>query len=185
MSKLIVQITGQPGAGKSEASAHLRDNLGFTQVTVSSLIREYARSRNISLQERKDFLSAHASMLEELGKLSVVNAILDVPSDFIAVDGIRVPAHVKPLHNYGPVIALHCPQNIRFDRTLARKGPLDRNRLEDFVAEEEWESEQTDDYVQNTVTVMDMADYHIDSSRPFTDVIGDINQIVLPLLNKV
>ena len=180
--KTVLQITGEPNAGKSELCKWLEKEKGFTPVLVSDLIRDYARPRGIELRERRDFIDAHTRMLSELGKFAISEAILNTPSSRISVDGIRVPAHVERLRQYGLVIALRCPPEIRFQRSLERRSPLDKTTYEEFIADEMEEARNEDPYVQSTLTVMDSADYNVDSSRPFNEVVQEVDKIIAPYI---
>ncbi len=180
--RLVLQITGQPGAGKTEACRYLTENYGFTSILVSDLIREYANPRGIILRERADYKFAHSELLRELGQQAISEAVLNTPTDLVCVDGIRVPAHAERLHWYGKIIALHCPPVIRFERANQRKGELDKASYEDFLGDEELESRNPDEFVQGTLTVMEMADYDIDSSQPLPQVLDKLDAFIIPLL---
>ncbi len=181
--RVILQITGQPGAGKTEVCNHLVSAHGFTSILVSDLIREYAKPRGIELKERLDFNLAHARLLSELGQYAIPDKIVGTPSDLVCVDGMRVPAHAEKLRSYGStIIALHCPSDVRFERARQRRAELDKSVYEDFLRDEELEYRNPDPFVQSTLTVMEMADYHIDSSQSVPQVLLAIDRIVLPLI---
>ncbi len=181
-ARTILQVTGQPGAGKTEVCKYLVEEYGFATVLVSDLIRAYAKPRGISLSKRLDYKLAHTQLLAELGQFAISDAIIETPSDLVCVDGIRVPAHAERLRSYGSkIVALHCPPQIRFERAIQRKSALDKTSYEDFLSDEELELRNADPYVQGTLTVMEMADYHIDSSRPLTQVQQSVDAIVAQL----
>ena len=180
--RIVLQITGEPGAGKTAACAHLVKNFGFTSILVSDLIREYSKPRGIALRERSDYKFAHSELLRELGQQAISEAVLNTPAELVCVDGIRVPAHAERLHRYGKIIALHCPPAIRFERASQRKGQLDKASYQDFLLDEELESRNPDPFVQGTLTVMEMADYNIDSSQALPQVLDTLDTIVVPLL---
>lgn len=174
-----MQITGEPGAGKTELSQYLVAKHGFTSVLVSDLIRAYAQPRQLVLRDRSDYKHAHTQLLSELGPFAICDMILGTASDLICVDGIRVPAHVKKLQSDGSkVIALHCPPQIRFARASQRQGELDKANYQDFLYDESLEARNPDPFVQSTLTVMEMADYHVDSSRPLTEVLKEVDRLL-------
>lgn len=185
MAKIIILLIGQPGSGKSEASRHLSKTYDFTSVLISDLIREYASTKHIILHERKDYVEAHTQLLKEHGQYVITKKILDSPSGLICVDGIRVPAHVIRLKEYGAVpIALECPPELRFSRTLTRNSGLDKTDYTDFLSDETLESRNTDPFVQNTVSAMKLADYHLDSSKSLLTVLEDMDSIIDLLLSR-
>lgn len=181
-ARTILQVTGEPGAGKTEVCKHLVEEHGFAAVLVSDLIRAYAKPRGIPLRERLDYKFAHTQLLAELGQFAIPDEILETSSDLVCVDGMRVPAHVERLRSYGSkIIALHCPLQIRFQRAIGRSSGLDKTSYEEFLFDEELESRNSDPFVQGTLTVMEMADYHIDSSQALPQVLQSIDGIVAQL----
>ncbi len=123
-------------------------------------------------------------MLTELGRFAVTNAILEVPSDRICVDGIRVPGHARPLQEYGIIVAIDCPQDIRYTRAIQRARGLDRLTFDEFLEDEAREARSEDPFSASTLTVMEMADYRIDGSRPLDVVKKDFDPIVAEILER-
>ncbi|HMS49916.1 MAG TPA: AAA family ATPase [Candidatus Saccharibacteria bacterium] len=181
--KLILQVVGNPGAGKSEVCKHLADTYGFETILVSDLIRSYAARRRLPLHDRNDYKIAHTHMRHELGDDFVPETILATDSKRIAVDGIRVPRHVQTLRQHGSLtIALWCPVQIRYLRTLDRDQGLDKTDFEAFQADERAEYQNDDPFVQSTLEVMQGADYHIDAAGELAVVLGKVDARVAPLL---
>jgi dephospho-CoA kinase len=182
--RTILQITGQPGAGKSDVSRHLVKEHEFTRVLVSDIIRAYAIPRGLPTKERFDFRNAHTKMLAELGEHIIVQTIMDTPSDRIAVDGIRVPAHSENLRAVGSkIIAIHCPSGIRYARVVGRQGVFDQTSYEEFLHDEALESRNPDPFIQSTLTVMESADFAIDGSQPHRIVNRNVDAIVAQVLD--
>lgn len=180
MSRFIAQIVGQPGAGKTEACQHLYDFHGLRPILVSDLIREYADIREMALRSREDYSAAHRQMLRELGKYAITETIISKPFERISVDGIRVPAHVERLRQHGPVIALHCPPEVRYERILARGRELDQPSYTDFLKAEGQQNRSPDPFEISTLTAMEGADYHVDSSQPLDRVKIELSNIIEP-----
>lgn len=185
VDKLILQMTGQPGSGKSESCRFLSEQYAFETVVVSDLIRDYATQRGLELARRKDYKPAHAQMIAELGEYAIVDSIVSSPSDLICVDGIRVPAHsIKLRNNFdSKIFALHCPSGVRFVRNQVRNRATEEGlSYAEFLAEERQENRSNDPFVQVTLTVMEMADFNIDSSGTKEEMLRDIATCVEPLL---
>lgn len=181
--KLILQVVGNPGAGKSEVCKHLADTYDFETILISDLIRNYAARRRLPLHDRNDYKIAHTHMRHELGDDFIPETILATDSKRIAVDGIRVPRHVETLRQHGALtIALWCPIQIRYLRTLNRDQGLDKSDFEAFQADERAEYENTDPLVQSTLTVMNGADHHINAAADIAVVLDKIDQVITPLL---
>ena len=128
--RIIIQITGEAGAGKTDVCSHLAEEYDFGVVLVSDIIRSFARSRNLVLGPRADYLDAHRQMKEELGVDIVATAILAEPNSRLCVDRIRVKNDVERLRRASggtsKVIALHCPPEQRFARAVIRNSGMDR-----------------------------------------------------------
>lgn len=181
--RLILQVVGSPGAGKGEVCRHLSDAYGFETVLISDLIRSYAAQRRLPLHDRNDYKIAHTHMRYELGDDFIPKTILATDSKRVAVDGIRVPRHVDTLRQHGALtIALWCPIEVRYLRTLDRDRGLDKTDFEAFQADEAAEYQNDDPLVQSTRVVMQEADYHVDSSKELAVVLGKVDEIVAPLL---
>ena len=180
--KLIVQITGEAGAGKSASADYLAETYGFRKVVVSDMIRAFAIPRGLPLSERSDYKHAHTELIRQLGKHAIPDEIIGLPASLVCVDGIRVPAHAARMRGFGPIVSLECPPRLRFERALSRTGTLDKPVFEDFVRDDIEESRSDDPYVQSTHTVMEMADYRVDSSVPFDAVAQELDEIIRPHL---
>jgi dephospho-CoA kinase len=180
--KTIVEFVGQPGSGKSELCRHLEAR-GFATILYSDLIREYALPRDIELKSRRDYSNVRGQMLRELGHSAFIDPVINAPSQLVNVDGVRTLNLMEHLQRHGAVpIALHCPLETRYERAVLRGRELDKPSLEAFAQDEaeEYYGETRDDAA--TVSCMEAADYHIDSSRPLAEVKYDVDRIVLPLL---
>ena len=181
MRRVIAQIIGQPGSGKSEVTHHAAQR-GFQPVKVSGLIEEYALPRGIALDTRQDYLAALQQMRRELGKTVLSRTITCMLEPRIWVDGLRGPGDVAIVRRQGPVIALDCPPEIRYERIAPRNRTLDRVTFEQFVEDELRESENSDPFAPATAAVIRSADYQIDASQPLVQVLEEVDAIIEPYL---
>src|SRR5580658_6513506 len=107
-NKIIVQILGLPGSGKSEA-CHYLNKYGFSTILISDLIRKFAAQHNIELIDRKDYSRTRDLMLKTLGSDTITKTVLNAPSRLVCVDGIRVPRLMHDLSRHGAIsIAFYC-----------------------------------------------------------------------------
>jgi dephospho-CoA kinase len=185
MNRTVLQITGEARAGKSEVCRYLNEAYDFTTILVSDIIRKFAREHDIVLGRRPDYLLAHNKMKEAWGTGIVADTILGNPAERIVVDGIRVPNDSMRLREAvgSKVLALHCPVEVRYQRALALSTAIDPPSFEAFVEDDLTDAYNPDMELQNTDYMMQHADYHLDTDRPFADVLRDVDGIVLPLLN--
>lgn len=185
--RTILQIVGEAGAGKSESCAYLAEEYGFTVVLVSDIIRKFARTQDIPLTRRQDYLDVHAAMKRQQGVDIVARTILQNPASRLCVDGIRVQNDVERLrHTPGvtsEVVALECPPAVRFERAKQRGATLDHLTFKEFLADDLSDAYNADPEQQNTHAVMTAADHRIDALQPFTVVQQALDRIVAPLLH--
>lgn len=184
--RVIVQVTGEANAGKSELCSYFEEQYGFSVVLISEIIRTFADERDIQLTAREDYLAAHKQMKTEQGNDVIAKTVLDNPSDRLCVDGIRVINDAVRLRNTQAaasiIVALHCPPEIRHERSLARGSTLDRSSFEKFLEDDKRDAYSSDLEGPNTFAVMGAADYHIDSSVPREQVQQAADKILLPIL---
>jgi dephospho-CoA kinase len=146
--KLIICLTGMPGAGKSTVAASLKEK-GFSVIAMGDIIREEARQRqldpsdtnlgNLMLKLRKDLgpgAIAHLILRkierEELGATGMDN---------IVIDGIRGIAEVDILKRVGCVklLAIHASTNMRFTHLKERARSDDPSVVQDFMSRDQRE----------------------------------------------
>ena len=128
MSKLIVCLTGMPGAGKSTIANGLQEK-GYKIINMGNEVRAEAKRRNLEptgqnlgklmleLRE-KNGPSAVAKLIEPL--------ITNSQSDVIVIDGIRSNAEIEFLKQIGTVkiLSIHASIDTRFDY-LTKRGRTD------------------------------------------------------------
>ena len=128
VSKLIICLTGMPGAGKTTIAEGLKSK-GFDKITMGDAVRLEATRRKIEptgpnlgkimieLRERNG-----PGAVAEL----IVNDIKNSKSDVILVDGVRSLAEVEILKKIGTVkiLAIHASGDTRY-RFLTGRGRSD------------------------------------------------------------
>jgi dephospho-CoA kinase len=184
--RLIVQITGEAGSGKSDACAYLAQKHDFSVVQISDLIRSYAAQRGLELSTRSDYRLANLQMKSELGNDILVTQTLQTDANRLCVGGLRVVNDVQRLRTAvgvaSLVVALDCPPEVRFERTILRGPGLDKRTYDEFLEDDRQDAISAVPELPNLQAVMKMADYHIDASLPQAQVFEAIDDIVAPLL---
>ena len=127
--RLIVCLTGMPGAGKSTVASFLKQK-GFTMVTMGDAVREEARMQGL---EPTDAVLGKLmlNLRRDLGPGAVARLILkklerDGSDGNIVIDGIRSIPEVEVLRSVGQVrlLAIHASMDTRF-RHLKERGRSD------------------------------------------------------------
>ena len=131
MSKrLIVCITGMPGAGKSTVALFLKEK-GFAVVTMGDAVREEAKRLGLEPTDI-NLGKLMLKLRQDLGPGAVGHIVLqklarDVDSSSnVVIDGIRSISEVEILKNVGHVklLAIHASQGTRF-KHLRERGRAD------------------------------------------------------------
>lgn len=126
MSKrLIVCLTGMPGAGKSTVASFLKEK-GFAMVTMGDAVREEATKQGLESTDA-NLGELMLKLRQDLGQGAVAHLVLrklqrDGNSGNVVVDGIRSIPEVEALKEAGHVklLAIHASQDTRFKHLLDR-----------------------------------------------------------------
>ncbi len=137
VSKLIVCLTGMPGAGKTTIADALRSK-GFDKITMGDAVRAEATRRKME-PTGENLGKLMIELREKNGPGAVAelikNEILQSKSNVILVDGVRSLAEVNVLKKIGTVkvLAIHASGDRRYTFLTERgrsDAPSDR---EDFT----------------------------------------------------
>lgn len=137
MAKLIVCLTGMPGAGKSTIADALKSK-GFDKITMGDAVREEAIRRKIELTGT-NLGKLMLELREKNGPGAVAELIKDQiensKSNVILIDGVRSIAEVDVLKKFGTVkiLAVHASGDTRFGYLTNRKRTDDPENREEFV----------------------------------------------------
>src|SRR5579863_9117382 len=137
VEKLIVCLTGMPGAGKTTIAEGLKSK-GFDKITMGDAVRAEATRRKIE-PTGSNLGKLMIELREKNGPGAVAELIVDdiknSKSDVVLVDGVRSLAEVNVLKKIGTVkvLAIHASGDIRYKFLTERSrsdAPSDR---EDFT----------------------------------------------------
>ena len=138
--KLIVCITGMPGAGKSTIAESLRKK-GFYVIAMGDVIREEARQRNLDPTDN-NLGKLMLKLRDDLGPGAIAHLILrkinredNSTVRNIVIDGIRGIAEVEILKRVGCVklLAIHASTDKRFTHLKQRARSDDPSAVEEFA----------------------------------------------------
>lgn len=184
--KTIIQLAGQPCAGKTEIAGYLRDVHDFETFNPGEKIRQFAEETGMQLQDRGDYKVAHTMMMRERGRDVIPDEVLPMAVERVCVDGMRVPVFARRIRHaaggISRIIAAHCPVDVRFERFREMTGHRQLPDFELFLRDEEREYRSRVPYQAATLTVMEEADLHIDTNRPMADIQENLDGMIVPLL---
>ena len=170
---MIIGLTGPMASGKTTIIEALK-KLGYKVVTLSDMVREEARKRDIE-EERENLMAVGQSLREEFGAgILAVRALQKIgEEDMWVVDGIRNPAEVKELrkHPNFVLIANTAPEQAIIDRIFFRKrsdDTLDEEAIRKKLRREMGEGEPPDG--QQLGKCIEMADYVFENVMAFEEV---------------
>ncbi len=128
----LVGLTGPIASGKGVLGDYLVDELGWNYISLSGLVREEARRRNIA-EERENLINIGNSLRAErgpgvLGELAY-EKMLAKEYQNVVVDGIRNPGEIHVLRNQSNykvlIIGVNAEAEIRYKRALERARDSD------------------------------------------------------------
>jgi dephospho-CoA kinase len=128
--RLLICITGMPGAGKSTVATLLKD-YGFSLITMGDVVREQAKLHNLQMNDA-NLGNLMLKLRKDLGPAAVARLILkkikqdsDLKRD-IVIDGIRSIDEVKVLKSVGSVklLAIHASAETRYNH-IKQRGRAD------------------------------------------------------------
>ena len=137
MAKIIVCLTGMPGAGKSTIADALKSK-GFDKITMGDAVRAEAVLRKIE-PSSANLGKLMLELREKRGPGAVAELIKDQiansKSNVILIDGVRSIAEVDVLKKFGTVkiLAVHASGDKRFGFLTNRKRADDPENREEFV----------------------------------------------------
>ena len=128
--RLMICITGMPGAGKSTVATLLR-NYGFSVITMGDAVREEAKLHNLEMTDA-NLGNLMLELRKDLGPAAIAYLILKKihrESNFkgdIVIDGLRCLDEVKVLKTMGCVklLAIHASAETRYNH-IKQRGRAD------------------------------------------------------------
>ena len=137
MAKLIVCLTGMPGAGKSTIADGIKSK-GFEKITMGDAVRAEAARRKIE-PTGANLGKLMLELREKNGPGAVAELIKDQiassKSDAIIIDGVRSIAEVEVLKKFGTVkiLSIHASTDTRFKFLSDRQRSDAPENREDFA----------------------------------------------------
>ncbi|MBN4046201.1 AAA family ATPase [Nitrosarchaeum koreense] len=158
MTKLIVCLTGMPGAGKSTIAEGL-ESKGYDIVNMGNAVRAEAKKRNLE-STRENLGKLMLELREQNGPGAIAELIKSEiessSSNVILVDGIRSNDEIQVLKKFGNVklLAIHASTGTRFD-FLQKRGRSDDPKTQEHF--EERDNRELGVGISNSIALSDYA----------------------------
>jgi len=136
--KIVIGLTGMPGAGKSTVNKIFGD-LGYPTIVMGDFVRAEAKKRGLKVT-RENLAMLMVQMRQRGGEAALakcsVPAVKQLDSPLVLVDGIRNTAEVDEFRRHFSdfrLVVINSPPEFRFKRLLRRYRNDDPASWESFV----------------------------------------------------
>lgn len=184
MSKLIMALSGPPGAGKSTYAKYLSENYGFCAIEGSDCLRRAAASLGRVLHTAADYESVARQQQLIVSESWIADQVMAQGGNRPLHVGLRTRQDFERIHQAGGfVVALTCPPEVCHAR-INEVAPSRFPTLESYLTQITLET-SSDGYGSDTHWVIDHADCRIDTARPMEEVRIDLDRIVAELAGRL
>ncbi len=166
LAKLIVCLTGMPGAGKSTIADGLKSK-GYGIINMGNAVREEARNQNLE-STRENLGKLMLELREKNGPGAIAELVKpkieSSPSNVILIDGVRSNDEIQVLKKFGNVklLAIHASTDTRFD-FLQKRGRSDDPQTKEHF--EERDNRELGVGISNSIALSDYAISNINLSK--------------------
>ncbi|MDH3795178.1 MAG: AAA family ATPase [Nitrosopumilus sp.] len=158
MTKLIVCLTGMPGAGKSTIAEGLKPK-GYEIINMGNAVREEAKKRNLE-STRENLGKLMLELREKNGSGAIAELVKpqieSSTADVILIDGVRSNDEIQVLKKFGTVklLAVHASTDTRFD-FLQKRGRSDDPQTKEHF--DERDNRELGVGISNSIALSDYA----------------------------
>lgn len=185
MHKIVIDVVGLGGSGKSKVCEYICDTYGFELYRPSDVLRAYASSHGIRLATRQDYIDIHHRLIED-DPIAIIRPVLESTAQRICLDGMRAPLPYLELRDRlgAKLIYLDCPAEERLRRIQhdpSRSGHRVDTDPAAMLANEAPDMANPNRHLPNMAEMRELADYVVDGSQPLEDVKTAVAQIIVSL----
>jgi len=158
LTKLLVCLTGMPGAGKSTIAEGLKSK-GYEIINLGNAVRDEAKKRNLD-PTRENLGKLMLELREKNGPGAIAELvqikIKSSTANVMLIDGIRSNDEIQVLKKFGTVklLAIHASTDTRFD-FLQKRGRSDDPQTKEHF--EERDNRELGVGVSNSIALSDFA----------------------------
>lgn len=182
---MIIGVVGYYGCGK-DTVAEILENYGFVHISLSDMIREELKKKNIEIT-RENLIKEGNRLREEYGPSVLADRAIEKIKQFekegytdFVITSIRNPYEVNSLKKRDDFVLIYIEAlpEIRFARVVSRHRENDPKTFEEFVTLEEKEKHNTDPTKQSISDCVKMADYTIKNNGSLNDLRVKIKKLL-------
>ena len=176
----VFGITGTNGSGKGTVVEFLKQK-GFKHYSASELILEEIVKLGLP-QNRDSMIMVGNKLRSEFGAGYIAEELIKRAKndgEKAIIESIRTVGEIDNLKKAGGILlAVDANQKIRFERAIKRGSVKDNITWEQFVEQENIESESNDPNKQNLIACRNLADYVINNDGTLTDLENQVNNFI-------
>lgn len=176
-----IGLTGPNASGKGEVAAYLEQAHGYHCRSLSDVIRKEARRRG---QEpvRGVLIPLGNELRAKHGPGALAELILPDLDPPALIDSIRNPVEVEILRGLQGfvLLAVAAPEEVRFERSLARARPGDPQTRAEY-REREAQENSTDPAAQQLTATAELADAVVVNDAGLDDLAGKLDALLSEL----
>ena len=158
LNKLLVCLTGMPGAGKSTIAEGLKSE-GYEIINLGNAVRNEAKKRNLDAS-RENLGKLMLELREKNGPGAIAELvetqIQSSNSNVLLIDGVRSNAEIEVLRKFGTVklLAIHASTDTRFN-FLQKRGRSDDPQTKEHFNERD--NRELGVGISNSIALSDFA----------------------------
>lgn len=178
---MIIGLTGTFGAGKGAVAAYLTDEKGFRHISARAFITEEIKRRGLPIT--RESMTEVANSLRATGGPTylyeqLVGTAKELGGD-VVVESIRAVAEVQYTKEHGGVvIGVDANPQLRYERMTARGTETDSVTYEEWIWQQEQESNTEDPTKQNIPGALKAADYIIENNGTLQELHAQVDSVL-------
>ncbi len=179
---MLIYVTGTIGAGKGEVVEYLKKKYGMKHYSFRQYYTDELKRRNQPV-DRPHMIDLADSLRQTYGNDYVVGELTGEArhgkSDAV-IESIRNLGEVAYLKAQGDAVllAVDAPKEIRFKRINDRGSALDDRTMEQFLADDERENVNADEWRTNILACIKQADFVYNNVGSIEDLHAWIDKIM-------
>jgi len=178
---MIVGITGSFGAGKGAVVSYLVSQKKFTHYSASGFLTEEIRRRKLFVDRNAMILIAN-ELRARYGPAYIIESLYErakLVGGNVVIEALRAKAEVTKIKELGGVvIGVDADTHVRYSRTSARGSEKDHVSYEEWLQQEQQESNPDDPAKQDIFGALKESDFIIVNDGTLKELHAQIDKIL-------